>query len=286
MHRKALAVIAFAALAAALPFHAPATTPKPRPKATQAPRHAATPLPIIYHGEVSPLCAALARHVKPVIGMMLQNDQTISHSPPLFRRYNADVANETQNHTSGNSAERDLTLYHLEQLVTPLSKNVLAMQKELQDPSIFPPHPKNDAERQLDQMRIDLLKALATQAVSLDIINGFVTTQQLAEMQHEGLEGSDINAINRSDTTYSPPATTPNPILVDPKQAGIPANPYEMNPLAIPGITGSVGSTPVTRLLAALQWVQQETNRREQMAAQTVLQANRSCAAPAPTPTP
>ncbi len=289
MRRSLLVLVMFAAAFVALPSHAPAANPTPKPRHTPKVKATPTPIrmPVIYHTEVSPLCAALAQHIKPLIGLMLENDRTISQSPPLLQRYNRDLDNLTQTGDPESTAERDLTLYHLEQLVGPLANNVIAMQRELEDPTVFPPHPTTDEQRQLDEMRDQLLKALATQAVALDIVNGYVQTQQLAQMQSEGLHGADINAITGSSTTYTPPVTTPNPMLVDPNQAGLQQNPYEMDPLAVPGITGSVGNTPLSRLIAALQWIRAETQRRENDAARTILHANSACLPrPAASPSP
>ncbi len=276
--RLFLAVVALA-LAIALPWQERANAA--RPPATPTPyAHMPYPAPsVIYHGVARPLCAALVRHVRPVVGMMLENDRTISKSPPLFSQYNRDLADLGANGEAADQAERDLTLYHLEQLVTPLANNVNAMQRELASQNVFPSHPQTDDEKTLDEMRGELLKALATQAVALDIINGYVQTQQLAELQQEGASGAESRAINGSDTTYSPTPTTPDPLLQDPHQAGIAPNPYAIDPLAIPGITGSVGTTPVTRLMAAIAWLRAETTRRENIAAQTVGAVAHSCSA-------
>jgi hypothetical protein len=286
MRVRILAVLGFAALVAVLPPHAPANAPHPRP--THAAHQTPLPPPVIYHGQASPLCDALARHIKPVIGMMMENDRTIAHSPPLFHRYDQDLANVNQSGSDADSstAERDLTLYHLEQLVGPLANNVLAMQRELEDPSVFPPNPQTDDQRRLDALRNELLKALATQAVSLDLINGYVQTQQLAQMQHEGLSGGNINAITQHDTTYSPNPATPDPLIAGHDQAGLSPNPYEIDPLSIPGIAGSVGNTPLSRLMAALQWVRQQTNERENIASHSIVEAANSCARRAATPSP
>ncbi len=276
-----------AALAAALSSHAPATTPGS--KATHAAKHTPTPLPVIYHTRTSELCSALVKHIKPILGMMEQNDATIAQSPPLFRRYMRDLDNRDPQSQSAGSAERDLTLYHLEQLVGPLAKNVLAIQRELEDPNVFPPNPTTDDQKKLDEMRDTLLKALATQAATLDLINGYVNTQQLAELQHEGTQGSNINAINGGDLApgSTPNPATPNPLLVDPSQvAGIAPNPYSIDPLSIPGVAGSVGDTPLSRLLDAIQWIRQETAQRERIAAQPIIRAATSCRAAAQTPHP
>lgn len=256
--------------------------------AAAAPKQKPTPLPVIYHAHTTALCSALTQHVKPVIGMMIQNDRELSQSPPLFQRYNRDLDQRDPQDQDAGSAERDLTLYHLEQLVGPTAKNVIAIERELEDPSVFPPNPKTADEKLLDEMRDQLLKALAAQAATMDLVNGYVATQQLAELQHEGTEGANTNAITGGDqapgSTIAP--TTPNPLLVDQEQsAGLAPNPYSIDPLAIPGIAGSVGTTPVTRLLGAIQYVRQMTQQRENLAAQTIVQAARGCRGPA-TPAP
>lgn len=256
--------------------------------AAAAPKHNPTPLPVIYHARTTAFCSALSQHVKPVVGMMIENDHTLSQSPPLFKRYNRDLDQRDPQDQDAGLAERDLTLYHLEQLVGPTAKNVLAIERELEDPNVFPPKPQTEDDKLLDEMRDQLMKTLAAQAATMDLINGYVTTQQLAELQHEGTEGANINAINGGDlapgSTTAP--TTPNPLLVDQEQAaGLAPNPYTIDPLAIPGIAGSVGNTPVTRLLDAIQYVREMTQQRENLVAQTIVQAARGCRAPA-TPSP
>src|SRR5580700_1987089 len=46
-----------------------------------------TPPPQIYHVVTTALCARLHERVRPAVAMILQNDQTISKSPPLFKKY-------------------------------------------------------------------------------------------------------------------------------------------------------------------------------------------------------
>lgn len=292
MRGRLFLFVAVVATAVALPSLAPATT---QHRTTHTPTPAPGPT-VIYHGSVSPLCAALGQHVKTVVGMMLQNDRTIAQSPGLLSEYNRDLAdvsdvNGQNDPNPGSQAARDLTLYHLEQLVGPLANNVNAMQRELEDSNIFPANPSTDDERRLDQMRDELLKALAVQAVSLDVINGYVQTQQLAELQQEGTSGSDINAITNPSQLSTPNPATPDPMLHDPNTAGVAQNPYSFDPLDVPGITGSVGATPVTRLVSAMRWLQQETTRRENIASQTIIHvasdcATRATATPHPHPQP
>ncbi|MGH7736528.1 MAG: hypothetical protein ACREMP_01470 [Candidatus Tyrphobacter sp.] len=271
-----LAIIAAVAIAIALGAHFNASAAG---SAHHPARHVPSPQPsVIEHAQVRPLCSALVHHIAPAIAMMTQNDATIARSPGLLTRYERDLDNENQEGDPGDTAARDMTLEHLEALVGPLANNVNAINSELSNTQTFAQHPSNSDERELDALRDQLLKALATQAVALDIINGYVQTQRLADMQHEGLQGAEINSIQNSDTTVHAQQPTPNPLLVDPNQAGIQQSPYEMDPLDVPGITGSVGNTPLSRLVDAMQWLRRETTRRENIASSTIIRAARSCA--------
>lgn len=285
MRAGILVVLGAVAIMVALASHMPARAAAS--SATHAVHRSPSPEPsIIYHASVSPLCAALVHHVAPVIAMITQNDQTIARSPSLFSRYNRDLSDVNSQGDPSSASERDMTLQHLAQLVGPLANNVNAINRELENTAVFPTNPKTDEEKMLDEMRDELLKTLAAQAVSLDLINGYVQTQQLAEMQHEGLQGSSISAITGADTTYNAGTPSPNPLLQDPNQAGLQQNPYTMDPASVPGITGSVGVTPLSRLISALRWLQQETTRRENIAATTIGGAVNICRARAATPSP
>ena len=69
--------------------------------ATPAPN--ATPPPQIYHVISRPLCSELRTHIKPAIGMMLQNDVQIKKGPDLFSRYNLGALSGTDNDASNNA---------------------------------------------------------------------------------------------------------------------------------------------------------------------------------------
>ena len=78
-----------------------------------------------------PLCSALATKIRPAVALMIQNDATIAKSPPLFKDY-------IELSASGSNAGRNMAVMRLESLVTPLVQNSLAIQKLLDDPSVFP----------------------------------------------------------------------------------------------------------------------------------------------------
>ncbi|HKE36937.1 MAG TPA: hypothetical protein VKB39_05875, partial [Candidatus Baltobacteraceae bacterium] len=119
-------------------------------------------------------------------------------------------------------------------------------------------------------------KALATQQASLDIISGFVDTQQLADIQHSGQEY--IAAINQhndftgASAQYTP---TPNPAFANPNQAGLPQNPYQIDLANVPGLT--LGYNPVTRLIEGLDWTISETQKREGDVAKAVMDSAALC---------
>jgi len=295
MHKAlpAALILAIAAIAPAPPITAATTS------ATPAPMNA-TPPPQIYHIITRPLCSELHKHIAPAIGMMLQNDQNIKKGPELFSRYNRGALDGPDNSASNSAgpnggvvmsgesggsnmtASQNMALLGMENLVSPIANNIIATQKLLDSPALAQGTGNVQDDKQLQAMRDKLLKALATQNAALDIISGFVATQQMGDLQHAGQEY--ISAMNQSDQTgKSTGATpTPNPLLYDTTQAGLPPNPYDINLAAIPGLT--LGYNPTTRLLDALHWTIQETTARENDAAKAVMNGAAECSAAAPKP--
>jgi hypothetical protein len=274
-----------------------------------APSPAPTPnYPLIYQTMSRPLCSALATKIRPAIALMMQNDVTIAKSPPLFTDY-IKLSGE------GTNSGRDMAVYRLNQLVTPLVQNSLAIQKLLEDPSIFPATPHSHDDARLIDLKNKMLKALAAQQASLDIINGFVETQQLDSMQHEGfgymkaITGQDITApgsnqqpglnqnpnsgplggATQTNVNQSAPSNFDDLAL----QAGLQQNPYEFNPAQIPGL--AVGYNPIGKLKEGLEWTQDESKKDEQPLSQAIVSAAQACGghlpgqapeAPSPSPKP
>src|SRR5579862_545689 len=207
--QKALPMVmiaaALVAIAPAPPIRAADTPPSP------VPAHSGTPPPQIYHIITRPLCSELRSHIKPAIGMMLQNDKQIGKGPDLFSRYNRGAL-EGQNNTAsnnagmhsptlddsvGSNASQNMALLGMENLVSPIANNIIAIQKLLDSPELTKGTGSPDDDKRLQEIRTSLLKALATQSAALDIINGFVDTQQMGDLQHSGQEF--ISAINQTD---------------------------------------------------------------------------------------
>jgi hypothetical protein len=203
-------VMALGTFAPVLPSDAAGTS------ATPAPATGSTPPPQIYHVITRPLCSELHERIAPAIGMMLENDTTIKKSPDLFKQYNhaqlysPDFTGAGSNGSGGSSSaapsasdegngtmnpSQNMALLGMENLIRPLANNIIAIQKLLDSPELMNGTGKPDDDQQLAAIRAKLLKAVAMQSASLDIISGFVDTQQMGDLQHAGQEY--INAMNQ-----------------------------------------------------------------------------------------
>lgn len=253
-----------------------ALAPLPGVSATPAP--AGTPPPEIEHTYTRPVCSALKTVVAPAIGMLQQNDATIAATPNIFKAYVAGQSN-------GSGPQQSLAVLRLENTVTPLSNNILAIQKLLANADIFPPNPQTDDDRRKLQLKQQLEESLAQQQAALDIINGFVTTQQMGALQHAG-EGY-IRAFAQPDQgsrksdalapLLGPSAdpTKPQPfddVLIN---AGLPTNPYEMDLTKIPGLT--LGYNPVGKLKEGVEYTQTQGKEKEATLAKTVIETVKLC---------
>ena len=134
--------------------------------------------------------------------MMLQNDTTIKKSPELFKQYNmaslygsdpataADPRQRVPGDPGGGTSN-------------PAQSMALLFDGKLNTSDRQQHHRHTDAARlaatasrqrpprrrqAASNIRDKLLHALATQNASLDIISGFVDTQQMADLQHSGQE--------------------------------------------------------------------------------------------------
>ncbi len=284
--RQALSTAAIAAalllaIAPSLPSQAAGA---PVPAAT------ATPPPQIIRVLSRPVCSELHQHIAPAVGMMLQNDTEIKKSPELFSRYNtaslygggdpgnAGASGPGSASTNGDASDelsnpsQRIALLGLENLVGPIANNIIAIQKLLDSPALTQGTGNPQDDRQLQETRAKLLKALAVQSASLDIINGFVDTTNMGDLQHAGQ--STINAMNQPDKSV-PGTPSPDPLTQNPNQAGLPANPYVIDLANVPGMT--LGANPVTRLTEALHWTITETATRENAAATAIMQLKAAC---------
>ncbi|MFZ1019295.1 MAG: hypothetical protein WAN39_15660 [Candidatus Cybelea sp.] len=237
-----------------------------------------TPPPQIYHIVTSALCAKLHETVRPAVAMVLQNDKLIDKSPPLFKDYaQAAFMGAPLSNAGGDSINVDtpgtrMALQRMGYLVLPTGHNLVTAQTLLDDQKFIASTGSPTDDATIKKIRGQLLETIAFQSASLDLINGFVETQQLGNMQHAGMEY--IAQINGSDESQQPIKNTPNP-WQDPNTPGLSPNPYAFDPATIPGL--AVGYNPITNIVGGLKWTQDETQKREDAAGKTISAAMSQC---------
>ncbi len=252
---------------------------------------APTPPPQIYRVRVRPLCSVLHGKVAPALGMMIQNDKTIAKSPALFNAYIQGAESvDSQDPDQNASARQNMSVMRMENLVSPLADNVLAIQKILEDPQAFGPTGNAQDDEHLADIKKKMLTALADQQAALDIISGFVDTQQLGAMQHEGygyissIASGDIGGQSGAQHQQAlSDAIGPTPDPLHPQafdqtalNAGLSPNPYEVDLARLPGL--ALGYNPISRLKEGVTWTQKQAKRNERTLASSVLAASRLCA--------
>jgi hypothetical protein len=241
--------------------------------ATPAP--AATPLKTIEHLHVSPLCTGLRQNIGPAIGKVLQNDNTIAQSRPLLRGYVKAAGTD--------SGSKDLQVSRIERLITPLVKNTAAIEKLLNDPYVFPKRAISDSDRQLLEIRANLQEVVTQQKRALDVISGFVDTEQLGQMQAAGSEAikltqtHEIPGAQGGDSSARDAAAGPTPPPSEILNAGV-SSPPQIAPdprLRDSGLV--VGHNPLDIFDQAIAEYQQMLQTSEGRAADLVVKALPLC---------
>lgn len=252
-----------------------------------APSPHGTAPPEIIHLVTTPFCANIRDHVRPAVGLILENDRTIAKSPPLFNRYARGAFNAQDkgaaNFSGGapqadsvyaQSPETSMALQQMSYLVSPIAQNIISAEKLLTAAEMSKPTANPSDDKKLQQIKDQLMETIAFQSASLDLINGFVATQQLGELQHAGQEY--IADLSQNDLSAEHPliSVTPGP-LQDPNAPGLQQNPYNVDLAAVPGL--AVGYNPLSRIVDGLHWVQTETTKRENVAGTSITNALSEC---------
>jgi hypothetical protein len=230
-----------------------------------SPSPAPTPLKTISHLRVLRLCTGLRRSIYPAVGRVLQDDKVIAQSRPLFQDYVKQSATSTQ-------PAVDLDVVRLERLIDPLVKNTQAIERLLNDP-IYPLHAVSQSDQDLLDMRTRLQEVLAQQKRALDLVSGFVDTQQMGELQNAGHEYDSATAPNRqSSPPPSAPTSPPNDIL----SAGIP-NPQRSNDPRFTPTNSLVGYNPLNGFDEQMEAYQQTITTSEDAASKIILKVVPEC---------
>lgn len=252
--------------------------------AATAPAPAPSPLKTITHIHSSPLCTGLRRAIGPAIGKVLQNDGYIARSRPMFQDY-------VQNSALGSKAGVDMDVMHMEGLISPLVQNTQAIERYLNDP-ILKRRATSDSDKQLLEMRAHLLAILQQQKNALDLISGFVDTQQMGELQASGHEydkalngaeqGTRTQQASANATPGAAPTAPPNSLL----NAGLPTSPSDSRNID-PRYTNSdstIGYNPLKVFDQQVGVYQQAIGVSENAAAKAVIKAVPQCGGTVPPP--
>jgi len=263
-----VSVLLVAAAAGAQPTLPPLPPLKGVSTATPTP----PPLKEITHVRSSALCGSLKRTILPVVGHELQIDKYIATSRPLFndltqkRRMNA-----------GKGAE-DLDVMRLEGLIRPLNDNIAEAKKLLDDPKAFPKHANSQQDKDLLAIRDSLRQSVARQENVLDMISGFVDTQQMGELQ---AAGHDYDAaISGSDTAKAAnpqPTATPDSGLLT---AGVGNSQNDVTRKYDPTYKESntlFGNDVYSAFSQAVGQYQQEIGKHESAASEVILRSVPQC---------
>ncbi len=159
-----------------------------------------TPLKVIGSVRSTPFCTALHETIGPAIAAVLSNDDLIASSTPAFATlYRDDVLSRSQ-------ARAHLDLNRLESLITPIVTNV----KRVDELLAAKPNDPN-----LQAMREHLQAVLAQQKESLNVISGFIATEQMGEIQLGGPPDNWAGVFSAKPQTPS----RPGPDLAQPPAA-------------------------------------------------------------------
>ncbi len=232
----------------------------------------ATPPPQIYHIKTTALCTRLHERVRPAVALILENDQRLAKGIPLFQKYRQAILETGSDSINSSSPQTSMTLQQMSYLVIPTARNLLAAEALLEDAKMSQPTGSSSDDATLAEMKKQLLEAIAFQNASLDLINGFVQTQQMGEIQHADEEY--LNDIARPDTSSQIASATPNQ-WQDTTTPGLSQNPYAFDVSQVPGL--AIGFNPLSRVIDGMHWVNAETAKREDAAGKTISSVLAQC---------
>ena len=131
-----------------------------------------TPLKVIGNVRSTPFCTALHQTIGPAIAGVLSNDDLIATSKPAFvTLYHDDII-------ARSDARTHFDIYRLEKLIGPIAANLKHIDALLSS---------KQSDPKLQAMRDQLLAVEKQQKDSLNVVSGFVATEQLGEIENNGV---------------------------------------------------------------------------------------------------
>jgi hypothetical protein len=142
------------------------------------------PLKEIASVRSTPFCTALRDNIAPAILHVLDNDQHIAASRPVFPKLYHDAV-------VFQSGFAEFDYIKLNNLVLPMARNLRAVKGLLGDKNRFPAKAQTQDEADLLALRDRLQKIAQVQNDALNVIGGLTATEQLGELQQAGT-GPDV----------------------------------------------------------------------------------------------
>lgn len=239
-----------------------AATLAPVATAAPQPRPALEQLKTIVHLRATPFCSALRERVAPAIEHILTADKAIDSSPPIFNSmYEDDVVFRSPLRLS-------FDVQHMENLITPIVSNVQAAEDLLRDP-------------QLGEIGRQLQTSIDRQKLALNVVNGFIATYQLGEVQSGGIPANwhndfilnPRNAVSRSPAAVA--ASPPGASLL--YNAGLAPTPSNPRPPELQASTVTLGVDPYAAFSQTVVRARQEGDAAEGAASLAIFAAIERC---------
>jgi hypothetical protein len=241
--------------------------------AQSAPAPQPTPLKQIIDVKSRPLCTALRDNIAIDLAGLIKNEQIIGEGRKAMNKIGSDQIK------SGRQAiDQDELM--IEDVVGSLVRNIVVLDKVLDDPKRFPTNPTTDDERLADRIKKQLQAVEDDQKLQLNWFNGTIETDRMSTMQQLP---ANAPAANPSTASSSSAATSPtsSPGIADAGLKDAPNTPSISDPRTL-AAGDIIGTTYYGQVANSIGTQQQLTAAHQDAAAASIREAVAICAPPAP----
>jgi len=200
-------VLAFAVGALVLALATPAPAPKPTPTNpfNLIPIPAPSMLPVIGTTRSKPVCTAIRRAVAPAVAAAMKNDQTFGTLRKTVFDYVVRDSDEA----------RDMHLMQMDRTVDTMVKDVQALEDAIKSSALdVPSTAKPEDGKTLRDLRAGLAGILAAEKTQLNVMSGFVETEQMRRFGQLSESEQNLQRAN------NPNITNPGGGLITPAPMG------------------------------------------------------------------
>jgi hypothetical protein len=157
----------------------------------------ATPPPTIAKVRSRALCSTLRENIAPALLALSRNEHVIDAGRDQLLAMGKDRV------VGATDGWRRLDRVRLENLITPIETNIETVDKLLEDATKFPNQPHTVDDVDAARMKAQLLGILSQQKAALNVLNGTVETQDLADMLALPGTANDVSVDKVSDMLWN-----------------------------------------------------------------------------------